>query len=43
MRARNTVRAARPLAQPTDRSMAYLEFTIAAVALATAVALFVVR
>jgi hypothetical protein len=43
MRARTTVRAARPIAQPMDRSMRYLEFAVSAAALAAAIALFLVR
>ena len=42
MRAR-TARPARPIAQPMDRSMRYLEFAVSAVALAAALALFLVR
>jgi hypothetical protein len=42
MRTRS-VRTVRPVAQPMDRSMRYLEFAVSAVALAAALALFLVR
>jgi len=43
MRSRVTIRAVRPLDAPVDRSMAYFEFAISAVALIVAGALFLVR
>jgi hypothetical protein len=43
MRVRSSIRGARPLAQPFDRSMAYLELAVTAIALCAAAALFLVR
>jgi len=43
MRSRATIRAARPLVEPVDRSMGYLELAVTAVALLAAAILFLVR
>jgi hypothetical protein len=43
MRVRSSIRGARPLAQPFDRSMAYLELAVSAVALCAAAVLFLVH
>jgi hypothetical protein len=43
MRVRNSTRRARPLAEPFDRSMAYLEMAVTVIALGAAAVPFLIR